>query len=254
MLATSPVITNHCRMPMLNLPVEKIVRRPVRVRNPGDSALVVWLEPWAERFELAPQESLDVVLIGSDMGWPEILPRVGEVAIYGWEGSDAFAFRNDQPAGYQPAVDEIIQQEFEIAAAQVVRTGTPLPVEEIASIQATLDALVTSDRESQEVIPELAGYLAWELAAVLEPSDAAADMLWQIAHRTLVTKGFALAWVDREVRVAAIWNRRPAPLRKLVRKNTLSIVPRHGIADSGSAAKVQTTPRPGAAESSRRRR
>ena len=37
---------------MLNLPKRKLKKEMLVIRNPSERTLVVWLEPWADRFEL----------------------------------------------------------------------------------------------------------------------------------------------------------------------------------------------------------
>jgi hypothetical protein len=234
---------------MLNLPKNQIVRVPLRIRNPGERMLVVWLEPWVERYELAPNESIDIVLVGPKRGLPEILPRSDEVLVYGWEGAEVFAFQNGRPAGRQPTVDEIVRQELDIAKEHVQRTNEPLPVEEIEMAQAKLDMDPGMTRVSQDVAYGTAAFLMSNLASIVVRSDAATNVLWEIASRLIGTKGLALAAPGSKRQAAAVWRASPSLLEKLVRKQALSALPSLFGPNSGKFEKPLATPQPAESES-----
>ncbi len=72
---------------MLEAPRRRIIRHRQQIRNPNEEALVVVLEPWAERFELATEETIDIVLIGPDTGpgsTTRSRPRESSKRFAGW--------------------------------------------------------------------------------------------------------------------------------------------------------------------------
>jgi hypothetical protein len=234
---------------MLELPKHKLVRKTLRVHNPSDRLLVVWLEPWAERHELTPQQVLDIVFFGPTTGSPEISPSANEISIYGWEGSMAIALKNGTLAARQPTVEEIVRQEFEIAGGQIERTEIPLPEQELALMQRMLDADYKLTCESQELVCELAGHATCELASTVKKSSAATEMLWQIAGRLVGTKGLVLAASDLRIRENAIWNDAPGPLIELIRKNVKSVLPEWSRRNSARERTPQSMPQRAETES-----
>jgi len=234
---------------MFELPKHKLVRKTLRVHNPSERVLVIWLEPWAERHELTPQQSLEIVFFGPTTGSPEISPRADEISIYGWEGSAAIAIKNGQLAARQPSLDEIVRQEFEIAGGQVERTEMPLPANEIALTQRMLDADHKLNTESQELVCELAGHVTCDLAPTVKKSSVATEMLWQIASRLVGTKGLVLAAPDPRIKENAIWNDAPGPLIELIRTNVKSVLPEWSRRHSARERTPRSMPRRAETES-----
>jgi hypothetical protein len=177
---------------MLSVPIDQVVRTAITVRNPRDHELVIVLEPWAELHRLQPDESLDVVFAGPAGGRPEVLPYVDELAIYGWEGSEVYAFRGNRLALRQPTVDEIIEQELQITALRG-RFHLERSAGEIADAQAFLDSSPEFGRAAQRAACKRVGHLIHDIALDAGRSPAEIALIWQIAGRILSTKGLALA-------------------------------------------------------------
>jgi hypothetical protein len=234
---------------MLDVSKSRLARKEIRIRNPGDQLLVVWLEPWSERFELEPNESLDVFFAGPKSGLPEVLPRIGEVSVYGWEGAAAVAFKDGSLAIRQPTVDEVVRQEFEIAKEHVARTNEPLPVDEIAMVQRSLDAEPGVGRAAQASACELVAILTWELASSLIRSRPATHVLWEIADRLLNTRGMVLAAPKPSALEAALWSETPNLIRELICKQAVSMIPDALRKKSPRKEKRPTRPRPSESES-----
>ncbi len=209
---------------MFNLRKDELVVRAVCIRNPGEGKLTVWLEPWADSFILAPHESLEIVIVGPDTGLPVVLPRHSEVSVYGWAGSEGFAFQNDRLLGRQPTVEEIVAQEFEIHKDAVERTPTQFDPVDIEHCQTKLNSERRFDGESQDLACDIAGILAISLARSLVESDAAAGLLWQIVDRVMGTRGLVLAIPDAPSQGRVFWRDDPAAM-DLVRGHAMSIVP-----------------------------
>ena len=182
---------------MLDLPKKKLIRFRHQVRNPGGSLLAVILEPWADRFELKPKETVDIVFVGPENGQTEILPYPDELAIYGWDGSEVVVLKDGRLAMLQPTVNEIVRQELQISERVVRRTETRWPAEEIEMVDQKLQFDSDLSLESQEFACRLASQLVCELSTTLVRSDAAASLLWQIADRVVGKQGIVLAAPNR---------------------------------------------------------
>jgi len=234
---------------MLALPKKQLIRHRQQVRNPNEQLFVVVLEPWADRFELKAEETIDIVFVGPEAGQPEVLPYPGELTIYGWDGSEVVVLKDGRMAAHQPSVSEIVQQEFQIAEEQIRRTETRWPAEEIALVNQKLDFYSDMSVESQEFACNLASHLACDLSTTLECSDAAANLLWQIADRVVGRQGIVLAATNRNELKLAAWRNRPQELFQLIWNSAISALP--GPADL-AACKPKTrsvTPRPAESES-----
>jgi hypothetical protein len=156
---------------MLDLPKKKLIRFRQQIRNPGDSLFVVILEPWADRFELKSEETIDIEFVGPETGQPEVLPYPGELAIYGWDGSEVVVLKDGRLAMRQPTVNEIVRQELEIAERCVRRTETRWPTEGIEIVGQKFQFYSEMSFESQEFACHLTSQLVCELSATLERSD-----------------------------------------------------------------------------------
>lgn len=232
---------------MLDLPKNKLIRRPFRVHNPNDHPLTVVLEPWAECYELEPKGTLDVVFIGSRNGMPEVVPYSDRsLTIYGWEGSEAFALKDGRLIGNRPAIDEIVRQELDLAKKKLQRTDRDLPWDEIAWIQKSLDVSPELHTGSQELARELAAILIVELAPCLVRSKSATELLWQIADRIVGLRGLVLASAEFESKETAVWSEHPRSLQELIRNQSLSVIPRRAAKSQGE---VRHSPKPRRAES-----
>lgn len=234
---------------MLNLPKRELKTETLAIRNPNEGPLVIWLEPWADRLELPPNESLQLAFVGPVTGLPEVIPKSEEIIVFGWEGSEVVALKDGRLAVQQPSVSEIVRQEFQIAEEQVRRSEIRWPAEEIAIINQKLDFDSDLSVESQEFACELAGHLVCELSTTLERSDAAASLLWQIADRVVGKKGIVLAATNRNRLKTAAWRNRPQELFQMIWNSAISVLP--GPADL-AACKRRTrsvTPRPAGLES-----
>jgi hypothetical protein len=210
---------------MLALPKMQLIRHRQQIRNPSDQLLVVVVEPWADRFELKAEETIDIVFVGPEAGQPEVLPYPGELIIYGWDGSEVVVLKDGSMAAQQPSVSEIVRQEFQIAEKLVRRTETRWPVEEITIVDQKLDIDTDMSVESQEFACDLAGYLVCELATTLERSDAAAALLWQIADRVVGRKGIVLAATNQNRLKTAAWSNRPQELFHMIWSSAISVLP-----------------------------
>lgn len=207
---------------MLTIPKKNVVRHPQQVRNPSDKKLVVVIEPWAERYELKPQETIEIVFAGPNNGQPELLPFSGELVIYGWDGSEFIAFREGGLATPPPTVVEIIRQEF-LIAKQRLRAQNGI-AQEITMVQQWLDADPRLLKKSQRSACESAGYLSCVLATQLDRTDNAATLLWQIADRIVRMKGVLLAATNKVDKETFFWSEKPDLSAEFIRKNAISLL------------------------------
>jgi len=221
---------------MLDLSKKKLVRTRVRIHNPTDDQLVVWIEPWADRLDLAPNASMEIVFVGPRDGLPEFLPRPGALSIYAWEGAEAFAIQDGQFMTSQPSLDEIVRQELEIAQDQAVRLDAVLPTSEILFAQHSLDSIPPFQSEFAEDICKISAHFIHCLTEVFEPSSNTTALMWRIAQRMIGTKGFLLATANPKNTNAAIWSDMPSLLIKLIGK---SVVPILGVASKESSNKAR---------------
>ena len=216
----------------------------MRIRNPSDQSMIVWLEPWADRFDLASGKSLDIVFIGPKNGSPEIVPRLGEVSVYGWDGSEAIAVCDGHLALRQPSVDEIVQQELELGKLKIGFTDRGLPRDDIVMTQDFLDSIPELQPSSAPELFKATAYLISEsLAPALQKSAGAADALWKIANRTIATKGFLLVALRRRALESFFWKGSPAAVIDLIRKQSVFVL------DSVTSRAISTTQQPAESES-----
>lgn len=202
----------------------KLVRQMLRVHNPGESSLLVWLEPWSERFELTPKESLELVFVGPDTGSPEVLPRRDEVSVYGWAGSEFLAFKNGRLAGRQPTVKEIVLQELDIAKERVGIASDSF-VADIAMLQQFLDAEPDLNATSQQSFCKYLSHFIDSLSPALEGQEAATEVLRQIASRLLRTKAIILAPPDPNAKEPATWKSDPTVAMELFLTRSVFVRP-----------------------------
>jgi hypothetical protein len=74
---------------------EARVRRTITIKNQRDTKLVVVLEPWANEYELQPNECVDVVEEGVDSDEPlEIYVEASYLVVYARRESMLSAFRD----------------------------------------------------------------------------------------------------------------------------------------------------------------
>ena len=210
--------------------------------------MIVCLEPWAERYRLESNESIEFVFVGPDVDCPEVIPYSDELMIYGWEGSDVIAVQNGRLVARQPTVDEIVRQEMEIAKERVKRTDKKLPDDQIAWVQQTLDAESELTQDAQELACELAAVLAIELAPSFMRSNAATELLWNVVSRLIGTRGLLLGAPDPETKEAAVWGEHPGVLAEAIRRQAISVLPRR-FARSIRKRRNPIKPRPSESES-----
>jgi hypothetical protein len=198
----------------------------LRIRNPNERALTVWLEPWAERHQLEPRESLEIIFVGPDTDHPTILSNGEELAIYGWNGSEAVVLRDGHLASPQPTVDEIVRQELEIVKDQIRFTIDQPFGPSMEDVQRTFDTERPLARESWNSASKVTAFFVSELASTIEQSDAAISFLWQIISRLVRTRGYILAAPDSHELASALWSNEPGDLVKLIRRSAKSILPK----------------------------
>lgn len=234
---------------MLESPRNKLARHRHVIRNPNNEAIVVWIEPWADRFELAKEQSIEVVFIGPEDGAAEELPYPGELVIYGWNGSEVFVLQDGRLVGRSATIEEIIRQEFEIAKDRVRLNANRLPFEEFEYVQFKLGFSPELSRQSQILACEVAAHLACELARSVERSDDAARLIWQISDRIVATRGVALAYPSLRSLSTALWTGGLADVTRLIIGNGLSVLPGRKYLGLPKPREASTKPRLSESES-----
>ena len=81
------------------------VQQTLRIRNAGSADLDLHLEPWGDRFVLAPGASVDLVATGSKDGHFEIESGDSRVVVYGWVGSVVTVVQRGQEVGSGQRID-----------------------------------------------------------------------------------------------------------------------------------------------------
>jgi hypothetical protein len=233
---------------MIHLPKSQLVWESVRFRNPRADLIVVWLEPWSERFELAPQTALDVAFVGPSGGFPEVMPRPDGLSVYGWVGSEFIALQNSRVAGRQPTVDEIVRQELDIAKESVERSAAPLPVDDIANAQILFDQDPEVNPRSQSAACDAAARLAIGLAGCFVRSEASRLLIWEIARQLVRTRGLFLADLEQG-RESELWTRGPFGVAELIFECSISAVPSHPSPKGLAAPDSKARPQPAETES-----
>ena len=220
----------------------------VRFLNPGVDVLAVWVEPWSERFEVAPQTALDVAFWGPIGGIPEIMPHRGGVVVYGWVGSEFIALQNSRVAGAASTVEEIIRQELEIAKAEIQRTAEPWPSGDLANAQLLLDQDPEVNSTSQKTACEVAAIVARSLAECLATSDTSRSLIWEIARRLVRTRGLFLADLENE-KAQEFWTAGPIWGADLIFQCSISAIPALQQAVGNAVPAPVVKPRPAQSES-----
>jgi hypothetical protein len=64
------------------------------IQNNSDAPLVVWLEPWASEYVLAPGQSLVAIGISEKEGQFDVAEYSGKIGIYIWPGSSVQIFQD----------------------------------------------------------------------------------------------------------------------------------------------------------------
>lgn len=64
------------------------------LKNDSKENVLAWLEPWAEDYELSPNDHLKIEITSSVTGVPEIAYRNGGVAVYVWSLCRCRVFMN----------------------------------------------------------------------------------------------------------------------------------------------------------------
>ncbi len=198
--------------------IEPLVRKTLHVRNTGDSLVVtwlapwadrlgnaptlrvcqtdtelgiLWLEPWADRFELTRDDLVEIVFVGPDTGVPGIAVKQEELSIYPWGNAEVVVFKNGRIAGDRPTVQEIIRQEYEIAGERLPQSFEENVFADVAAFQEWLD-MADLNSLNQLTARNIISELIDRVVANLEMTDQTAKLLWQIAARTLRTQGVIL--------------------------------------------------------------
>jgi hypothetical protein len=223
---------------MLNVPKRQLVRLPQQIRNLNRQPLTLVVEPWADEFELAPDEVIEIVLVGPRMGQPEVCPYPHRLTINGWDGSEFVALKEGRLATPPPSVSDVVRQEFQIAERSIRRTASNWPTEDIEIIDQKMDFFSETATESQEFACNLASQLVCKLAESVEDSDEAATLLWQIADRVVGHDGVLLAAPGRQRRRqirSALWEDRSDELFEIIWNCAVSAY--HGPFDLAAATR-----------------
>ena len=61
--------------------------KTVNVRNAGDKAITLCVEPWADEYAVEHNQLLQIVFEASQPGEPEVLHEPDRVVVYGWPSS-----------------------------------------------------------------------------------------------------------------------------------------------------------------------
>lgn len=215
--------------------------------------MLVWVEPWAERFELAPQTLLNVAFFGPRGGILEFSPPLPNgFVVHGWEGSEFIAIENSRVLGHLPHVEEIVRQEMELASEKVERTAAPLPVADIAAAQRLLDQDAEVNPNSQKDACEAAASTGLSLIECFVTSESSRALIWEIVRQIVRTRGLFLADLDQQ-QWQDIWNNGQLDVAKRINHRTIPAIPSGDGEDlAGNAAPLsETMPQPAASESRR---
>ena len=185
---------------MVDLGCPKLIRRVLPIVSSANKRRTLTLEPWADEFPIEPNEQLVVVLVGPETGEPSIEFGEDWIAVHGWPESEGFVFQGDHRIGvFSTDLGQIIRQELELGNCGR-RSGSP-PDAELASLVEHAQWKISSAEFGSEPASCFTAFWASQIVdllynSVLEPSESAAVLVWNISTRIFNVAGFTLPKPD----------------------------------------------------------
>lgn len=185
---------------MIDLGCPKLIRRVLPVVSSADRPLKLVLEPWADEFDLQPNQELIVVLVGPETGEPSLCLGKEWLAVYGWPDSEGFVFQDNRRIGeFSSDVSQIVQRELK-AVRGLRRMDREIEERKLVELFEAVDAKMSFGSFGSAAIREIAAGCAANvgdlLCRMLEPTESTAKLVWRVCTEIFQVGGYTLPQAD----------------------------------------------------------
>ena len=162
-----------------------MIVRGTTIRNSNVEPLMVFVEPWGEQHQVAPQDSIRVVFYCARDGEPEVSVEKHSISIYGWAGSDFLVVKNNVCVD-QPDLRTVIRWVWRSEAVRPLMTDDDENTFKLQYAQDELDTSPYWDENGRRAALTAVSMLA-PLLGTMRP-----QLTWQFCQHVLHRRGVFL--------------------------------------------------------------
>ncbi len=230
---------------MIDLGCPKLIRRVLPIVSSADRPLKVVLEPWADEFDLEPNQQLFVVFVGPEPGEPSLCLGTECVAVYGWPDSEGFVFQDGRRlGGVSSDVNQIVRRQMQLAPGvrRIVRNPDDAGLAELGEMtEFKLTQNLFGSVESRDAAAFWASEIGNALLETFESSESTASLIWRLCTEIFHIGGYTLPQADptRLLQFLRTRSETRKPWHSTLKRLAVSICP---TAESQESQKTRTKP------------
>jgi len=230
---------------MSDLGCPKLIRRVLPIVSSADRPRKLVLEPWADEFELEPNQQFVVVFVGPEPGELSFDWGTDWLAVYGWPDSEGFVFQDNRRIGeFSTDVNQIVRRQMQVATG-VRRIGRDFDGTELVNLgeiaEFRLQFFPLGSVESCAAAAKCTSKIGDFLLTALEPTESTASLIWGICTEIFHVAGYTLPQADptRLLQFLRTRSETKKPWHSTLKRLAVSICP---TAESQESQKSRTKP------------